>query len=152
MLNFLLKVIIADIKKSGEGADMNVNCAHKLLKIFSIPGEPFEFGCKETEARKFARLARENYPEQNVCIVSSWVIVDFKSNKRRAPPCETRLYAGCVELDFASRFAHGRRILTTPMITISTPPLFITSNTAYILVGEGSRKAINARKICAGTF
>jgi hypothetical protein len=144
------------ILKAGEGADMDANCARKLLKLFSIPGEPFEFGCKEAEAKKFARLARENYPEQNVCIVNSWVIVDFKSNKRQAsmnkPLVETRLYAGCVELDFASRFAHGRRILTTPMIVISTPPLFITSNTAYILVGEGSRKAINAAKICAGTF
>lgn len=136
---------------------MDANCARKLLKLLVIPGEPYDFGCKESETKKFVRAARKKYPEKGICIVRSWMILDFKGSKKNAgsdkkESGQTRLYSGYVELDLSSRFVRGTRILTTQMSELSSHCLFITSNTVYILSGEGFRKSIDARKICPGAF
>lgn len=137
-----------------EGKQVDADCARRLLKLLATPGEPFEFGCAEIDTKNFFRVARKKYPKKGVCIVSTWMIVDFKCNGKvmgvdEKLLCQTRLYGGCVELDLPSRFEVGRRILTTPVIAMVSPCFFITSNTAYVLSGEGFRKTISARKICA---
>lgn len=65
---------------------MDANCARKLLKLLVIPREPYDFGCKESESKKIARMARKKYPEKGICIVRSWMILDFKGSKKIQVP------------------------------------------------------------------
>lgn len=132
---------------------MNASSAQKLLKLVDKPGKPFDFGCKEFEVRWFTKLARKMHPGKGICAVSAWMILDLKERRRTVESAllegvsPSVLYSGCVELDFSLRFSPGRRVVTTGVIDLVAPCFFITRNTVYILVGEGSRKDVDSELI-----
>lgn len=132
---------------------MTAICAQKLLKLVSRPGKPFDFGCKEFEVSGYTKLARKMYPRKGICVVSGWMILDLKERKKTVESAllegvsPSVLYSGCVELDFPSRFSPGRRVITTGAIDLVAPCFFITRNTVYILLCEGSRKDVDSELI-----
>ncbi len=122
-------------------------------RIVSVPGNACEFGCINSEVLECIKYARKRNPHKGLCLVSNWMILDCAygdvrgSRISRNKYTTSLLYVGNVLFDSPPRFSVGRRILTSPLVSLERPGFFITTNTVYLLVGQGSRKKIKARTI-----
>lgn len=129
------------------------NNRKRFERIISEPGKSCEFGCVNSEIFECIKIARKNNPNRGVCVVRNWMILDCihgdvpGSRIGRNNKTLSLLYGGNVLFDLPPRFSVGRRILTSPLIALESPAFFITSNTVYLLVGQGSRKKIKSRTI-----
>lgn len=129
------------------------NNRKRFERIVSAPGSACEFGCVNPEIFECIKYARKNMPEKGVCLVKHWMILDCVHDFARGSRTKGKenisslLYGGNVLFDSPPRFSPGRRILTSPLIALESPGFFITANTVYLLIGQGSRKKIKSRTI-----
>lgn len=127
------------------------NNRKRFERIVSTSGKACEFGCVNSEIFECIKYARKNMPEKGICLVKHWMILDcvhdFARGSRIKENVSSLLYIGNVLFDSPPRFSPGRRILTSPLVALEYPGFFITANTVYLLVGEGSRKKIKSRTI-----
>lgn len=129
------------------------NNRKRFERIVSAPGNACDFGCINSEIFECIKYARKHYPDKGLCLVRSWMILDCVhadvrgSRINRNENTSSLLYGGDVLFDCLKRFSVGRRILTSPLVDLESPGFFITANTAYLLVGKGSRKRIKYKTI-----
>lgn len=127
------------------------NNRKRFERIVSASGKACEFGCVNSEIFECIKYARKHMPEKGICLVKHWMILDCVHDLARGSRIKENvsslLYVGNVLFDSPPRFSPGRRILTSPLIALESPGFFITANTVYLLVGEGSRKKIKSRTI-----
>ncbi|WP_417539904.1 DUF6957 family protein, partial [Marinobacter sp.] len=57
------------------------------------------------------------------------------------------VYAHEIMFDSTQRFAPGNWVRTTPLLNFTPPCIFETTNTVYILVGEGRRKTASLQAV-----
>lgn len=129
------------------------NNRKRFERIVSTPGNVCEFGCNNSELFECIKIARKNNPNKGICVVRNWMILDCiygdvpGSRIGRDNKTLSLLYGGNVLFDCPQRFTVGRRILTSPLVSLERPGFFITNETVYLLVGQGSRKKIKSRTI-----
>lgn len=129
------------------------NNRKRFDRIVKTSGNFCEFGCTISEIFECIKYARKHYPDKGLCLVRSWMILDCVldgvrgSRISRNENISSLLYGGDVLFDCPERFSVGRRILTSPLVALEFPGFFITTNTVYLLVGQGSRKKIKSRTI-----
>lgn len=129
------------------------NSRKRFERIVSVPGNISEFGCINSEILECIKYARKHNPGKGLCLVKNWMILDCVygdvpgSRVKRNEKISSLLYGGGVLFDSPPRFGVGRRILSSPLVSLEHPGFFITTNTVYLLVGQGSRKKIKSRTI-----
>lgn len=126
-----------------------------IAALLHDPGVLFEYGCAECDAEKFVNSAKEKYPDKSFCVAKKWVIWDVQvSDKQRKIFEALSLEPIVVHVDFViedefGRANYGNFRISTPLVEMSEPCFFVTRNTVYILVGEGTRKAAAEQDVIA---
>lgn len=86
-------------------------------------------------------------------VVRNWIWTVLEVSEKHAEYAERTglqpivVYAHEVMYDSSYRFSPGDWVRTTPLLNFTEPCLFETTNTLYILVGEGKRKIASAKTI-----
>ena len=99
-------------------------------------------------------LGEQHCGHKPYCVVADWILVDLDLNEQaaaefvKATGLQPKLvYAHKILFDSSHKFAPGNWVRTTAMLTFTEPGLFETSNTLYVLLGEGKRKTAKAETI-----
>ncbi|MGK4361526.1 DUF6957 family protein [Ectopseudomonas chengduensis] len=91
-------------------------------------------------------VARDRSLWMAYCIVRDWIWIDLilteeeQAILRPSGREAVMLYAHSVLYDSERRFDVGDWVRTTPLVSFSEGCFFLTSNTLYVLVGDGQRK------------
>lgn len=91
-------------------------------------------------------VARDRSLWMAYCIVRDWIWIDLilteeeQAILRPSGREAVMLYAHSVLYDSERRFDVGDWVRTTPLVSFSEGCFFQTSNTLYVLVGDGQRK------------
>jgi len=127
----------------------NKEAIQSILDEFSSVGTKFEAGCKDNCVEKYISICRSINSRKQVCVVKMWQWWDldiegspsdiFKETGRY--PCLIK--SDYVFDDLAGRFEPGEWVRSSLLINFSHSCIFETSNTFYLLVGEGTRKTVS---------
>lgn len=102
-------------------------------------------GSKVTE-EEAVKIVRERFRYPDYCIVRDWIWVDLDvSPEQRAELSKTQrqpviIYAHTVIYDSSRRWDCGDFVRTSPLYKWEEGYIFLTLNSAYILLGDGLRK------------
>jgi hypothetical protein len=120
-----------------------------IADLLHEPGTFFEFGCNESEIPQFVEISKQKFGRKKYCAVKDWTVWDLNINEDGVRLLANHgvmpsiLYAKYVIDDSAGRFSIGNYVMSTPLVELADGCFFITRNTVYILVGDGTRKIVN---------
>ena len=115
-----------------------------ITDLLCRPGEPMA-GSGMTDEQALA-LARERFPYSEFCLVRDWLWIDLNVTEAQRIELEKTqrqpviLYAHGVVYDSARRWDVGDVVRTSPLSLFEEGFLFRTSNTTYLMLGDGQRK------------
>lgn len=102
-------------------------------------------GSKVTQ-EEAVRIVSKRFPFSEYCLVRDWIWVDLDvSPEQRAELSKTQrlpviIYAHTVIYDSSRRWDCGDFVRTSPLYKFEEGYIFLTLNSAYILLGDGLRK------------
>jgi len=116
-------------------------------RIFSCTGDSCDYGCHENAVPKMIMYVKEHLPDYHYCLVSDWVWIDINVTpehterfmERGIKPCF--VYAHRVIDDEAQR--SFKSVRTTFLQNFQQNCIFLSRNTAYILLRPGTRVSID---------
>lgn len=100
----------------------------------------------EVTQEEAVRIVSKRFPFSEYCLVRDWIWVDLDvSPEQRAELSKTQrqpviIYAHTVIYDSARRWDCGDFVRTSPLYKFEEGYIFLTLNSAYILLGDGLRK------------
>lgn len=118
------------------------NAVTDLMYGTGAPMLGYELSEDEAAAR-----VREQFPNKPFCLVRDWIWIDLavsdsvRLELERTARQPVMLYAHQVVLDSRCRFSPGDWVRSTPLIAFTDGCFFETSNSVYMLLGHGVRKA-----------
>jgi len=119
-----------------------------VSRLINCQGDPCDFGCSEGEVDRMKVLSKQLFPEKPYRVVRKWTWGDievdeaFSASLTEVGILPAFLIAEMVE-DETEKFDSGLKVKTTPLVSFSNNCLFVTRNTAYILVGRGTRMTVS---------
>lgn len=131
----------------------NIDGLAQLANTFFEKGEPYDSGCNENQIDHFLAKSRLLDPTKPVCIVKDWTWCDLDTTADEFQQISAfGLQAVIIKSDFvikdeACRFDYGNWVRTSYLKEFHFNCLFETQNTVYLLVGDGTRKAINSDQL-----
>lgn len=92
-------------------------------------------------------------PDKPFCLVRRWAWIDLvmpeaaliEVDKSGRKPVV--MFANMVVMDSKGRFCAGDWVRSTLLVSFSSGCIFETSNTAYVLIGAGQRKSVDASTV-----
>lgn len=94
--------------------------------------------------------AHLNFPDQRYCIVRDWIWVEFEMKEAGLKQFMQQgiypvmIYAANVVHDGLGRWSPGSFVRTTALVSFRDGFIFQSRNTAYLLLGNGGRRVIEA--------
>ena len=80
--------------------------------------------------------------EQSLCIIEDWCQIELCFEKRNLKI--SKVFSDCVVYDEVGRYDVGEWVLSSEIIEVSAEyKFFVTSNTVYLLQGEGKHACIS---------
>ncbi|QJD59949.1 hypothetical protein HG264_14085 [Pseudomonas sp. gcc21] len=128
-----------------------MNELNELTDLLYGEGEPMQGGNLTLEEAKMLVRAHTDYKPFR--IVRDWIWAELNVAEKIADDLQQQdlkpvmVYAHDVMFDSTHRFAPGNWVRTTPLLRFTPPCIFETTNTVYILVGEGKRKTTSLQTI-----
>ncbi len=113
-------------------------------------GQPMA-GSAMTDAQALAHMQSRRM--EAFCLVRDWIWLDLDvTDAQRAVLAKTRrqpvmIYAHTVVYDSARRWDAGDFVRTSPLHRFDEGFLFKTSNTTYVLLGDGVRKRVALKTV-----
>jgi len=116
-------------------------------QIFNGDGVSCDFGCSEASVSDMIAHIKEYLPAYPYCVIADWVWLDIKLEPeiqalfdiRGAKPCF--IFAHKVIEDQAQR--SFKSVRTTYLQEFQKNCIFLSKNTAYLLVGRGTRVSVD---------
>mgnify|MGYP005864381883 CR=1 FL=1 len=115
-----------------------------LDRLCEEKGVATDYGCSENEVETYKRIAKSRYPDRPICVVADWRWLDFQVCKFSSGDVnnievvdEQQICAKTIIEDQADRQFNS--VITSKLNEFSDNCIFLTRNTAYILVGSGYR-------------
>ena len=116
-----------------------------IAEMLYGPGQPMA-GSAMTDAQALTHMQSRRLGA--FCLVREWMWLDLDvSDEQRALLEKTgrqpvMIYAHAVVYDSAGRWDAGDFVRTSPLLAFDDGFLFKTSNTTYVLLGDGVRKRV----------
>jgi hypothetical protein len=126
-----------------------------VASFYAEHGTPSELGCDESEVEKWITYCRNEYPEHGICTIKKWMVVECTySESAKAKLHEMGLlpfvmHTNFVMWDSKGRWRTGSFASSYLLTELKENCLFITKNTAYVLVGNGHHKFISPSMLYA---
>jgi hypothetical protein len=125
---------------------------YSILHGFTHDGESCDYGCHLENIEEILIIAEAIDANKQVCIIKDWQWWDLDVIENDTAenisfellPCV--IVANYVIDDQAGRYNKGDWVRSSYLKKLHQNCLFETSNTFYLLVGEGTRKALNSNK------
>ncbi len=123
-----------------------MNDLNAVTEMLYGPGEPMS-GSSMTNEEALV-FAHEHLRREQFCLVRGWIWLDLDvTDAQRAVLAKTgrqpvMIYAHTVVYDSAGRWDAGDFVRTSPLHRFDEGFLFKTSNTTYVLLGDGVRKRV----------
>jgi hypothetical protein len=117
--------------------------------FYAEKGTPSCLGCDESEIEKWISYCEDHYADKGICTVKKWMIVECtysepaKAKLREMGLLPFVMHANCVVWDSKNRWRTGSFASSYFLVELSENCLFVTKNTAYILIGSGHKKFIS---------
>lgn len=98
-------------------------------------------------------LVSKKLPDKEFCLVRSWEWIDLIMPEAAIAEIQQLgrkpvvMFAHTVILDSKGRFRAGDWVRSTLLVSFSSGCIFETSNTAYVLIGAGKRKSVDASTV-----
>src|SRR5690606_5878640 len=110
--------------------------------------DPCNFGCDESETDSMIAYCSEalNKP---YCLVKNWCWADLDVSRSDAEAIEKSgfrpafIYASNIVADEAGRWRPGMSVKTTLLTGFKKNCIFVTANTAYVLLGTGTQLRVS---------
>lgn len=119
-----------------------------LASVFYDEGTPFDAGCDEKDIERYVATCRELVSDKKLCVVKNWQWSDlelteqYKQLFQQAGQQPALIKADTIIDDEAGRFPPNGWVRTSPLTRFTENCIFETLNTAYLLVGQGTRKTV----------
>ncbi|AFN76102.1 hypothetical protein PSJM300_00090 [Stutzerimonas stutzeri DSM 10701] len=123
-----------------------MNDFNAVTEMLYGDGEPM-VGSAMADAQALAHMESLRL-NTGFCLVRNWIWLDLDvTDAQRAVLAKTRrqpvmIYAHTVVYDSAGRWDAGDFVRTSPLLAFDDGFLFKTSNTTYVLLGDGVRKRV----------
>lgn len=128
-----------------------MNELNEVTDLLYGDGEPMQGSDLALEDAKALGRAHADYKPFRVVRKWIWADLDVDENVVRDLHQQglnpAMVYAHEVMFDSTGHFAPGNWVRTTPLVKFTPPSIFETTNTVYVLVGEGKRKTTSVRAI-----
>ncbi|WP_341936861.1 DUF6957 family protein [Marinimicrobium sp. C2-29] len=117
-------------------------------RLVNGKGDSCDFGCSEEEIEVMLACSKEHFPGKPYCVVKDWCWADVDIDKRQQEEFRAKgvipsfVYANNIIDDQAGRWSNGLSVRTTLLVEFHKNCIFLTRNTAYVLVGRGSRLTV----------
>jgi hypothetical protein len=124
------------------------NLIRQTSRLVDGRGDPCDFGCTEEDLPSKIQLAKAMFPEKPYCAVAKWCWGDLDVSPGMAEEISQAgmqpsfVFANEIVEDEAGRWNKGLSVKTTLLVGFHERCLFVTRNTAYILVETGSRMTV----------
>ena len=120
----------------------------ELLSFTKQDGAEVEYGCpKEDLDKQWSHAVLLAGLNRDVIAFENWTWWDvYMMENTTSAPMEI-IYARNVINTNTRRFDIGDWVRTSPLVRFSNNCLFETNSTVYVLVGNGTRKTVNAESI-----
>jgi hypothetical protein len=118
----------------------------RLALLINGHGEPVS-GCG-LPTNDAQALARNRFPHHPSCLVREWTILDLETTGYELEALHARglepvmVYALNVVLDSRGRFNAGDWVRSSFQLSYEEKGFFLTKNTVYVLLGNGTRQGI----------
>ncbi|PKM30014.1 MAG: hypothetical protein CVV07_10095 [Gammaproteobacteria bacterium HGW-Gammaproteobacteria-11] len=128
-----------------------MNAIESATDLLYSDGEPIQGADLTLEDAK--KLATSHPGYKPFRIVRDWIWADLDVGEKIAADLKHQglqpvmVYAHEVVFDSTHRFAPGNWVRTTPLLGFTSPGIFETTNTVYILLGTGRRKTTSLNAI-----
>ncbi len=123
------------------------------MRLFLEKGDYCDFGCDEVNLANVIDSASLKYPNTPLCAVKNWswwdyqITDDLRDNFDDAGVQPAIIYAEFLLFDERNRWPSGSIVKSTPLKVFEDGYYFVTRNTVYILVGQGTRKLVDPRLV-----
>lgn len=117
-------------------------------KLVNGKGDPCDFGCSEEDLSDVVEYCKEHIPNKPYCAVKDWCWADVDIDDRQQDEFRIKavipsfVYANYIIDDQFGRWDIGLSVRTTLLVAFHKNCIFETRNTAYVLVGRGSRMTV----------
>jgi len=121
-----------------------MNVRDEIYQLLYTPGDRMP-GSAMTNDEALA-FARQKCPFGQYCLVRDWVWIDLDVNVLQAAELQKYsrepaiIYAHSVIIDSERRWDVGDSVRTSPLVSFEDNFLFRTTNSTYLLLGDGMRK------------
>lgn len=121
-----------------------MNAQDEIFQLLYSPGDHMT-GSAMTDDEALA-FARDKLPFGQYCLVRDWIWIDLDVNQLQAAELQKYLrkpaliYAHSVIIDSERRWDVGDSVRTSPLVSFEDDFLFRTTNSTYLLLGDGVRK------------
>ena len=116
-----------------------------LANVFYGEGEPTGFGCHENEIEQMKKYVESVEPYKPYCVVALWKLWDIQApiiQSGEHPPV-LLVKADHIIEDEKKRFPQGGWVRSTEIKEVYKKCIFRTGSTSYILVGDGTKVAVD---------
>lgn len=130
-----------------KGAD-GQNLVEQIDRLINGEGDPCKVGCEESEVDAMIAYCKDTLGKK-YCLVSRWSWADLAVSPEDNEAIEKSgfkpsfIYASNIIRDEAGRWSPGMSVKSTLLTAFTKNCIFVTANTAYILVGPGTRLRVS---------
>jgi hypothetical protein len=120
----------------------------QAARLVNGRGDPCDFGCGESDVQEMIAHVKKILPDRPYCAVRHWCWADVDIDPRQAEEVRQAgvkpafVYANYIIDDESGRWNVGLSVRTTLLVELHKGCIFATRNTAYILVGPGTRMSV----------
>jgi len=139
--------VVSSQRRQGNSVD-NMGLIAQALRLVNAQGDPCDYGCSERELNNMIAYCQEMFPSKPYCAVKEWCWADLEIDNHQLEEARSEgvypcfVYASYIIEDQAGRWSTGFSVRTTFLTEFHKNCLFVTRNTAYVLVGKGSRMTV----------